>query len=168
MNQSKELKKKAVKEILNKVVSNALYNKPDDITPHIIQVLQDIKGTGSSPLLSKDERKELQMLKEEMETLDRQPQITIEKDKKLCFQSDSEEDDDEEFLDEMTEAYSPIVNQAKVVEMQRNRKSISAEVFGKFNSKNDYKPKCIPKSAEVKEKLKARLSQAFLFMCLDD
>lgn len=56
------------------------------------------------------------MLKEEMDVLSRQPQITIEKEKKLCFQSDSE-DDEEEFLDEMTEAYSPIVNQAKVVEM---------------------------------------------------
>ena len=68
----------------------------------------------------------------------------------------------------MTEAYSPIVNQAKVVEMQRNRKSISAEVFGKFNSKAEYKPKSVPKSAEVKEKIKARLSQAFMFMGLDD
>jgi hypothetical protein len=34
--QPKEHKKKAVKEILNKVVSNALYKKPDDISPHII------------------------------------------------------------------------------------------------------------------------------------
>jgi hypothetical protein len=78
-------------------------------------VLQEINGT-SFAHLSKDERKELQMLKEEMDVLSRQPQITIEKEKKLCFQSDSE-DDEEEFLDEMTEAYSPIVNQAKVVEM---------------------------------------------------
>ena len=102
-----------------------------------------------------------------MNTLSRQPQITIEKEKKLCFQSDSE-DEDEEFLDEMTEAYSPIVNQAKVVEMQRNRKSISAEVFGKFNSKAEFSPKTITKSAEIKAKIKARLAGAFMFMNLDD
>ena len=107
------------------------------------------------------------MLRDELETLSRQPQITIEKEKKLCFQSDSE-DDDEEYLDEMTEAYSPIVNQAKVVEMQRNRKSISAEVFGKFNSKVEFSPKTITKSAEIKAKIKARLAGAFMFMNLDD
>ena len=68
----------------------------------------------------------------------------------------------------MTEVYSPINNSAKVMEMQRNRKSISAEVFGKFNSKAEYKPKSIPKSAEVKEKIKTRLSKAFMFMSLSD
>ena len=75
--QAKEQKKSAVKEILNKVVNNALYNKPDDIAPHIIQVLQDIKGVAHCHL-SKDERKELTMLREELETLNRQPQITID------------------------------------------------------------------------------------------
>ena len=94
--QPKQQKKKAVTEILNKVVTNALYNKPEDIAPHIIQVLQDIKGVAPCHL-SKDERKELAMLKEELKTLNRQPQITIEKENKLCFdQSDSDEDDEEE------------------------------------------------------------------------
>lgn len=66
------------------------------------------------------------------------------------------------------EPYSPIVNQDKVVEMQRNRVSISAEVFGKFNSAADYKPKVTPKSQEIKDKIKNRLCQAFMFMSLDD
>jgi hypothetical protein len=135
---SKEQKKTEVKKILNKVVTNVLYNKPDDITPHILQVLLDIKGTGVQSL-TKDERKELTMLREELEVLNRQPQITVEKDNKLKFDSDSDEDEDEdEYLDEMTEAYSPINNHAKVLEMQRNRKSISAEVFCKFNQKDAF------------------------------
>jgi cAMP-dependent protein kinase regulator len=68
----------------------------------------------------------------------------------------------------MLEPYSPIVNQEKVKEMQRNRVSISAEVFGKFNSPVNYKPKVTPKCEEIKHKIKNRLSQAFMFMNLDD
>jgi cAMP-dependent protein kinase regulator len=68
----------------------------------------------------------------------------------------------------MLEPFSPIVNQDKVQEMQRNRVSISAEVFGKYNCKNEYKPKVTPKSQENKDKIKNRLSQAFMFMNLDE
>jgi hypothetical protein len=146
----KEQKKKEVKTILSKVVSNLLYNKPEDLAPHIIQVLEDIKGKGASPL-SKDERRELNMLKEEFEKLNRQPQITVEPENKLCFGGSDSEEDEDEYLDEMTEAYSPIVNQAKVIEMQKNRKSISAEVFGRFNSKKDFEPKVIPKDPLLKK-----------------
>lgn len=42
--------------------------------------------------------------------------------------------------------------------MQQNRKSISAEVFGRFNSKAEFSPKTISKSQEVRDKIKARLS----------
>jgi cAMP-dependent protein kinase regulator len=68
----------------------------------------------------------------------------------------------------MLEPYSPIVNQSKVQEMQRNRVSISAEVFGKYENAMEYKPKVLPKSQENKDKIKNRLSQAFMFMNLDD
>jgi cAMP-dependent protein kinase regulator len=68
----------------------------------------------------------------------------------------------------MTEEYSPIVNQAKVVEMQRNRVSISAEVFGKFNCKCEYAPKVVPKDPQTKQHIQDRLCKAFMFMNLDD
>jgi len=40
-------------------------------------------------------------------------------------------------------------------------------VYGKFNVKEDFVPKVIEKSNEIKEKLKSRLLQAFMFSALD-
>jgi len=43
------------------------------------------------------------------------------------------------------------------------RKSISAEAFGLWNKKKDFVAQIIPKSDEVKEKIKVKLSQVFMF-----
>ena len=51
---------------------------------------------------------------------------------------------------------------------QRSRISVSAEVFGKYNLKEEYKPKLIAKIQEVIEIIKKRLYQTFMFMNLDD
>jgi len=41
---------------------------------------------------------------------------------------------------------------------QRARISVSAEVFGKYNIKEDYKKKVIPKNKDTIDKIKIRLS----------
>ena len=51
---------------------------------------------------------------------------------------------------------------------QRSRISVSAEVFGKYNLKEEYKPKLIAKIQEMIEIIKKRLYQTFMFMNLDD
>jgi len=48
------------------------------------------------------------------------------------------------------------------------RVSVSAEAYGTFNKKQSYKEKVIPKSNEVKERIKKRLLEAFMFSALDD
>ncbi len=50
--------------------------------------------------------------------------------------------------------------------MQRG--GISAEVYGQWNQKTQFIPKVIPKSDEVKAKLKERLLHAFMFNALSD
>jgi len=45
---------------------------------------------------------------------------------------------------------------------------VSAEVYGEFNKKGDFKAKVIPKSDETKEKLSKRLMTCFLFTALDE
>jgi cAMP-dependent protein kinase regulator len=45
---------------------------------------------------------------------------------------------------------------------------VSAEVFGKYHIKEQYKSKVIPKSEEVKLKIQQRISNAFMFMSLDE
>jgi cAMP-dependent protein kinase regulator len=47
------------------------------------------------------------------------------------------------------------------------RSSVSAEAFGVFNKKADFKAPSYPKSEEVREKLKKRLEQAFMFSALN-
>jgi cAMP-dependent protein kinase regulator len=45
---------------------------------------------------------------------------------------------------------------------------VSAEVFGRYNVKAAFSAVEIPKTQEVKQKIRERLSQAFMFMSLED
>ena len=47
------------------------------------------------------------------------------------------------------------------------RAAVSAEVYGKFNKKEDFKPRVIAKSEEQVQRIKARILQSFLFCNLD-
>jgi cAMP-dependent protein kinase regulator len=48
------------------------------------------------------------------------------------------------------------------------RTSVSAEVYGAFNKKGDYKAKVIAKNDDQVKRIKNRLSQAFMFSSLDE
>lgn len=48
------------------------------------------------------------------------------------------------------------------------RTSVSAEVYGQFNKKEDFQPRVIPKSEEQKERICQRLMQSFMFQALED
>lgn len=58
--------------------------------------------------------------------------------------------------------------------IQRSRKnkdqrvSVSAEVYGRWNVKKAYTPKVVPKSIEIKGKIRDRLSKAFMFQALEE
>lgn len=41
-------------------------------------------------------------------------------------------------------------------------------MFGEFNKKEDFEPPVFPKSDEVKQTLRAKLLQAFMFNALDE
>ena len=47
------------------------------------------------------------------------------------------------------------------------RTSVSAEAFGAWNKKGDFKAPVYEKTAQVKAALKNRLEQAFMFSCLN-
>ena len=50
----------------------------------------------------------------------------------------------------------------------KGRVSVSAEVYGFWNKKEDYVPKIIPKSADIEAALKDKLNQSFMFRCLEE
>ncbi len=57
---------------------------------------------------------------------------------------------------------------AKPAGTVNKRTSVSAEVFGKYNKKEEYEAYVVPKSDEVKDKIKNRLKMSFLFKALDE
>ena len=46
------------------------------------------------------------------------------------------------------------------------RTSVSAEVFGKYNKKEEFVPPVVAKTPDVKERIKQRLQMAFMFKAL--
>jgi len=58
--------------------------------------------------------------------------------------------------------------QPKKKNIKAQRQGVSAEVYGEFNKKGDFKPKVVPKSQETREKLSNRLLAAFMFTALDE
>ena len=191
-----ELDKHAVAEcqqMLESLVTSLLREKPDDPVPHIIQYLHDKKGTGAAPL-SRDEQQELNQLRDEFKKL-KTKKASIKRNSvhnvdvaavAQALSSDSEDEQDqkgsgkdgdasssdsaadEEFLDEINEPLSPLKQQDKIKMAQKARISVSAEVFGKYNMKEAFVAKVIPKSQEIKNKIKERLSGAFMFMGLEE
>ena len=73
-------------------------------------------------------------------------------------QENSDEEEEEEVAD----------IQPKKKNVKAQRAGVSAEVYGDWNKKGNFKPKIVHKSAEVKEKLKTRLLQAFMFNALEE
>lgn len=45
---------------------------------------------------------------------------------------------------------------------------MSAEVYGDYNKKEDFKPRVIQKTEDVKTRILTRLKQSFIFRSLDD
>ena len=74
-------------------------------------------------------------------------------------ESHSEEEEEEEDVAEI---------QPKKKNIKAQRAAVSAEVYGDWNKKGDFKPKKVPKSEETRAKLRQRLMQAFMFNALDE
>lgn len=72
---------------------------------------------------------------------------------------DSEEEND--VIDEME------FNKKKKESGKRNRSAVSAEVYGEFNKKAKFVPKCIEKSDDTNTRLLILMSNSFLFKGLD-
>lgn len=84
----------------------------------------------------------------------------------------SDEEDEDEEADEVADLdtmlkqkQSQMASSGGVVKV---RSSVSAEAFGVFNKKADFKARVIPKTPEQKEKIKAKLMNSFMFKALDE
>lgn len=62
------LARQKIGKILQNLVDKMLLTKPEEPVPHMLQILEDMKGTGK-PALSKEEKLELSKLREEYKKL---------------------------------------------------------------------------------------------------
>ena len=126
---------------LDALATRLIEDRPEDPVPHIVQMLEDMKGIGAPPL-TPQERLELDQLRSQHKDL---TQRLSKPAKKAAAESDSSDSECEEVADlpimKPTGAGAP-----------KARTSVSAEVYGRFNAKQAFTPKVIPKSAAVKAK----------------
>jgi hypothetical protein len=104
------------------MVAELLLNKPQEPIPHIVQHLQDIQGKGTPPL-TKEEKSELNLLRDEVEKLrtkakqiksksiGKKPDDSDSGKKRAEGDSSEDSEGDEEYLDEINEPLSPLKNQ---------------------------------------------------------
>ena len=86
--------------------------------------------------------------------------------KRPDVESDEDEDEDGDEVPDLDAMLKQKQAENKV--KTTNRASVSAEVYGKFNKKENFKARVIPKSVEEKKKIKEKLLMSFLFKSLEE
>ena len=117
---------------------------------------------GKRPAINQNERLELEFLRKENAALQAKLATTSHgastaDDDDYQTESDSEED----------EVYDLPPEQVKKQQDRKPRCSVSAEAFGNWNKKEDFKAPEYPKTETTRAALKTRLEQAFMFSALN-
>ena len=74
---------------------------------------------------------------------------------------ETDEDDEDDYIESLPAA---LVSKGR----QGPRSSVSAEAFGAWNKKSDFKPRVVEKSEDTKAKIRERLKHSFMFQSLND
>ena len=131
-----------------------LSEKPSDPIPFMYSYLKQVSEGVETPITPQNhEVAEMKNLRKKYEYL---------KSQVGGADSASETEESDEDSEEEEKQEAPVKQRAV-----KQRKGISAEVFGENNRKGDFVPPVFPKSAEAKEQLKTKLLQAFMFNALD-
>lgn len=157
---AEEYLEKRVRGIIEPMVSQIIVDQPKEPMLYMIEWLQNLQGKklhGHQNM----EKTELQNLRKEMK---KYREKYAKQDEEMKVDTDSEGSDDEE-KDEVDKI---IEIKKQAIQSRGQRASVSAEAYGKFNKKEDFKPKVIPKTDEQKNRILNRVMQSFLFNSLED
>jgi cAMP-dependent protein kinase regulator len=135
--------KSKVDSFLHQFTSKAITEKPTNLNVYLYEYLKELLGLK----LSESEHEELLSLRKLIKNLN--------KGKGSSSESQSEDDEIEEL---------PLLTKPKAANA---RSSVSAEVFGNWNKKEDFHPRVIQKSESQKLKITERLNKSFMFAALD-
>lgn len=130
-----------VNPILEKMVVDILLQRPEKIVTFMIKWLQENGEKYSNDSLSPKKKKSLHH---------------------NAYGESSEEEEDDN-IEELPQQKDLSKNTGKP-----QRSSVSAEAYGKFNQKSAFKAKVIGKSASQISRIKARLTQSFMFSALEE
>ncbi|CAI2370447.1 unnamed protein product [Moneuplotes crassus] len=150
-----------INRIIEPMVVELMKKTPDDPITYMINWLKENHGNRAS--IHANERfelehlrKEVPVLKEKIAELDDGEGDDDEKGSEI----ESDISDEEDYVDELP---APVDNKLK-----KQRTSVSAEAFGIYHKKEDFKPVVIEKSDEVKEKIRKQLQNSFMFSALTE
>lgn len=138
--------------VIESLVTDLIVNKPADVLLYMHTWLAE---RHPSMTLTKAEKAELKRLKRRFQRLQAKVKVKAKSNESVSASSDDEDD----YIDEMP---------AMSLRASNSRTSVSAEAFGVWNKKEDFKPRVIPKSAEQKAQIAERLSRSFMFSALED
>jgi len=162
-----------VRGIVEPMINSLLTTCPEEPMRYMLTWL--INYTNGQSFTINGEREELERLRKEVRHYKKKlKKQSLKKEEKkiekkqseqpISSESGSEEEDkaaQEEFEKKLKEQRNKVMKRGQ-------RSSVSAEVFGMFNKKTDFKPRVIPKKPEQKEKIKNKCLQSFIFNALED
>ena len=155
MNKQEYLETK-VKPIMENLMFQLVCEKPDDPVEFMINWIQKTGGYNSNGLTLK-ERDELENLRKEIIQYRNKHEQNNNEEDNNGNSSDEEED----------ETFDPKLEIKKAKNNRAGRRGISAESYGKFNKKEDFKPRFIQKTENQIVRIKGRILQSFLFNSLE-
>jgi cAMP-dependent protein kinase regulator len=146
---------------------NLVKSTPKDVVNFSIDWLMNKGGYTSNGLLI-EEKQELLQLRKEIKKL-RELEAEAKKSDSRNFlileaAGDSDEDEDDEIENETDNLNSHNTLNSNV---RGPRIAVSAEAYGEFNKKENFKPKVFHKTEEQQTSIKVRLIQSFFFNSLD-
>ena len=159
------------------ITSNGEREELENLRKEIKKYQKQEKEFQASPKEKKKEEREEEEDDEEEKLKNPKLSITKENEDKKSLSSLSKKDSEENFSVSNSEKEDDISQEEFDLQLkeQRNkiikkgqRSSVSAEVFGIFNKKSDFKPRVIPKTEIQKETIKNRCLQSFIFNSLED
>lgn len=166
-----------IKKPLEVVIKRVLKKRPDDPIPLIVAALEEVQGIRSDSITNEerielnDLRTEYERLKHRLNKLQKGDTDYGDEESKLESSSKAEHapyNDDTSSEEEDSDDILPPLPDKKKGMNRKPRTSVSAEAFGSWNKKSDFKPVVVPKDESTKQKIRQRLSKSFLFNTLEE
>ncbi len=148
-----------LREVVEPLFLDLVKSNPKDVINFSIDWLMQ-KGGYTANGLTLEDRHELLDLRKEIKKL-RELETEHKRLNKSEFQANDTDEDEEEDVEEKPS------EQQGISHIRGPRIAVSAEVYGEYNKKGDFKPVVFPKTEDQANSILSRIIQSFLFNSLE-